>query len=209
MFCTSRPDPDLQPRIVLISASVEDPYTWGGYRVLINGKLSGQENNHGASVLIDPDRPGFLLLYFAARSSQNEYRILLATVPVEKVSNPDSYQLLNDYQHPVLARDDAKVNYPFVQYDQNTKNYTLWYSGQTIGNPATRSCYRTSSILKDNFQPASSSILDASGAAGRNDRAYATGPKINQGYLYYSGRQETRGNYLSIFCIALNKLEHL
>lgn len=209
MFCTSRPDSDLQPRIVLISASVDDPFSWSGYKVLIDKAFSGLENNHGASVLVDPDHPERLLVYFAARSSQIEYRILLATVPADKVSDPGAYHLLNDYHNPVLVRDKAKVNYPFIQFDQKSGEFTLWYSGQTIGNPATRSCYRTVSKQKDMFQPAVSSVIDASGIPGRNDGAYATGPKIHNDYLYYSGRREAMGDYRSIFCIALDRLDQL
>ncbi len=201
MFCTSRPDDDLQPHIIVISASVDNPFRWGNYRTVVDDAFSGKENNHGASVITDPDDPTNLLLYFAARTAPDDYRILLAKVPVADVSNPIAYTLLNDYAHAVLQREETKTNYPHVVYNKTRREYTLWYSGETMGNPATRSCFKTVSKHKDSFQPADESIVDASVQPDRNDNAYATGPKAYGKHLYYSGRKEANGNYLSIFYI--------
>ena len=204
MFCTSRPHDDLQPRIILISASIDNPYEWSNYKIIVDKAFSGKENNHGASAIIDPDDPKNILLYFAARSVNDEYRILLATVAKNNISSRGSYCLLKDYNNPVLKRDDAKVNYPFIRFIEKNKKYELWYSGQTPGNPATRSCFKTVSSKKDKFAPANETIVDASGINYRNDNAYATGPKAYGKNFYYSGRKKARGNYISIFYKNLN-----
>ncbi len=199
MFCTSRPDDDLQPHIVQISASVKDPYSWGNYRTIIDDKVSGERNNHGASVLLDPDDSSNLLIYFAALTPPNEYRILLGQIPINQISEPEAFQLLNDYDNAVLGREGGKTNYPYVRYDSSEKIYEMWYSGHTIGNPKTRSCYVTRSIVKDRFEPATDIFMKASGIPSRNDNAYATGPKVYGQDFYYSGRREGNGNYLGIF----------
>lgn len=199
LFCTSRPDDDLNPRLVLISASVNDPYTWGNYRTVVDEGFSREENNHGASVMADPDRPDTLLLYFAALTPPQEYRILLAEVPIAKVSDSRAYSLRNNYAEAVLRRDRAKANYPYVRYDKTRREYELWYSGHTIGNPKTRSSFKTVSKQKDSFQPASEAFVHPSGMSDRSDCAYATGPKVYENHLYYSGRKEKNGNYRAIF----------
>ena len=199
MFCTSRPDDDLNPHIVLISADVDDPYTWGNYKTVIDEAFSGKENNHGASALVNPDKSDHLLLYFAALSAGEDYRILLAEVPVADVSDPAAYTLLNNYDHAVLQRDSAKTNYPYVRFDETRGEYELWYSGHTIGNPETRSSFKAVSKQKDSFQPATEAVVNPSGMSDRNDKVYATGPKVYRNQLYYSGRNEKHGNYLSIF----------
>lgn len=199
MFCTSRPDNDLQPRIVLISASAENPFEWGGYTTIIDKSFSGKANNHGASVIVDPDSPKNLLLYFAATSPSEEYRILLATVPIDKITSPKAYRLLNSYRSAVLKRENAKTNYPHVHYLESTKEYELWYSGHSLHNGSTRSSFKTVSKQKDYFEPANHAIVDPSGLSDRNDNAYATGPKAYGDDLYYSGRNNRKGNYLSIF----------
>lgn len=200
MFCTSRPDDDLKPRIVLVAASVNDPYSWGNYRTIVDEAFSGEENNHGASVIADPDRPDTLLLYFAALSASENYRILLAEVPTANVSDPRAYTLLNNYAEAILRRDSAKVNYPYVRYDETRREYELWYSGHTSGNFNIRSCFKTVSDQKDSFSPAAEAILNPSGVNHRNDCSYATGPKVYKNHLYYSGRKEKQGNYVGIFC---------
>lgn len=207
MFCTSRHDDDLQPRIVLISAPVDDPFYWRNYKIIIDQSFSGKENNHGASVLKDPDNAENILLYFAARSSEDEYRILLASAPIDKISDPGSYRLLNDYYNAVLKRDRGKTNYPFIRYSGANHQYELWYSGQSIGNPSTRSCFKTTSTKKDTFKPAIKAVVNASGIKSRNDNAYATGPKADGDNLYYSGRNDARGNYVSIFYKKLNEFD--
>ncbi len=207
MFCTSRPDDDLQPHIVQISASVADPYSWGNYRTIIDNEVSGELNNHGASVLVDPDDEGQLLIYFAALTPPHEYRILLGQMPNDKISDPAAFKLLNDYEHAVLGREGGKTNYPFVRYDQKKKHYELWYSGHTIGNTATRSCYVTRSTVKDRFKPADEIFYEASGVSDRNDNAYATGPKVVGNSLYYSGRREGKGDYQAIFYLDLSDLK--
>lgn len=204
MFCTSRPDDDLYPRIVLISAHRKDPFTWGNYRLIIDKMFSGKVNNHGASVITDPDNPENILVYFAALTPGEDYRILLATAPKNKISDPSSYLLLNYYNEAVLKHRDAKTNYPFVRYIQVSQKYELWYSGHTIFNSFTRSCFKTISSEKDNFKPAKKAVINPSGDVNRNDNAYATGPKIYGDDLYYSGRNRARGNYLSIFHINVN-----
>ncbi len=205
MFCTSRPDDDLNPHIVVISASVEDPFTWGNYTTIVDEKFSVKENNHGASAIVSPDDPGKLLLYFAALTPPQAYRILLAEVPIDKVSDPRAYALLNNYENAVLKREGAKNNYPYVIYHENRKEYELWYSGQTMDNPKTRSCYKTSSKQKDSFQPTAQAVVNPSGISDRNDNVYATGPKVYGNHLYYSGRNKKSGNYLSIFYVNLEK----
>ncbi len=200
MFCTSRPDDDLNPHIVQISASVEDPFTWHNYRSIVDEGFSGKQNNHGASALLDPENSENLLLYFAALSRGEEYRILLAEVQVTGVSDPSKYKLVRNYQDPVLKRDGAKTNYPFVSYDANRGIYQLWYSGQTTENSPTRSCFLTESTNKYPFTAPSKSVQDPSGDPERNDNVYATGPKLHGDYLYYSGRKEGKGNYRGIFC---------
>jgi len=199
MFCTSRPDDDLHPQIVQISASVKNPFNWVNYKTIVDESFSGKVNNHGASVLIDPDNQDNILLYFAALSPGDEYRILLATAPIAHISSPKSYQLLNDYNSAVLQRDGAKTNYPFVRYKPEKKQYELWYSGQTTDNPKTRSCFKTVSNQKDKFQATTREMVKASGILSRNDNAYATGPKVYGNNLYYSGRKEAKGNYKTIF----------
>ncbi len=206
MYCTSRPNVDLNPSIVVISASVDDPYVWSNYKVVVNKSFSGKENNHGASAIPDPDNPKNLLLYFAALSKGEEYRIMLATVPISEISNPKAYTLLNDYEHAVLERNTGKTNYPFVKYDGNTKEYQLWYSGHSIDNSRTRSSYHSSSKQKNSFQPATKASINPSADAARNDHAYATGPEVNGNYVYYSGRKEGNGDYRSIFCIEMTSL---
>ncbi len=206
MFCTSRPDDDLQPHIVQIAASIENPYKWENYKTIVDEAFSGKVNNHGASVIVDPDNPDNILLYFAARSPEDNYRILLATVPIAEIAVPTSYKLLKSYHSPVLSRPNGKTNYPFVRYCSDTKEYELWYSGQTIDNPKTRSCFKTLSKQKDNFNAATKEIIKASGIPMRNDNAYATGPKVYQNNLYYSGRNKTNGNYLAIFYSSLAEL---
>lgn len=208
MFCTSRPDDDLQPHIVVISASVHNPYQWGGYTTIVDKEFSGKENNHGASVMADPDNSNNILLYFAARSSGDAYRILLATAPVKGISRPEAYKLLNNYCNAVLKREGVKANYPFVRYDEETRAYELWYSGQTIGNPKTRSCFMTVSANKDVFEPAQEMVVSASELPDRNDNAYATGPKVYGNNMYYSGRQHARGNYVGIFYLDLSYIEN-
>ena len=200
MFCTSRPNDDLNPRIVLISASVNDPYTWGNYLVIVDSTFSGKKNNHGASVIVDPDNPNQLLLYFAALSGKESYRILLAEVPVASISDPTAYTLLNNYDKAVLQRTGSKTNYPYVRYDQERQEYELWYSGHTAHNSKTRSCFRTVSTQKDSFPPATQAVINPSGITNRNDSAYTTGPKVYQNHLYYSGRKEKNGTYRGIFC---------
>lgn len=160
MFCTARPDGELMPRIVVIEASAEDPYTWKNMTVVVDQKFSGEKNNHGASAMVDPEDPGRLLLYFSALTPPAGYRILLASVPLDGIMDPGVYRLLNDYENPVLKREDAKTNYPFVRHEDG--RYELYYSGQAI--------------------------VSASGTRRRNDCAYATGPAIHAGHLYYSGR---------------------
>ncbi len=199
MFCTSRPNDDLNPRIILISASVNDPYTWDNYRVIVDEAFSGKENNHGASALVNPDRLDSLLLYFAALSGKEDYRILLAEVPIADISDPAAYTLLNDYDNAVLQRTGAKTNYPYVRYDQERQEYELWYSGHTGYNAKTRSCFRTVSAHNDSFPPARQAVINPSGKSNRNDSAYATGPKVYQDHLYYSGRKEKNGTYRGIF----------
>jgi hypothetical protein len=206
MFCTSRPDDDLNPHIVLISASVNDPYKWGNYRTVVDEAFSGEENNHGASAIIDPDDSSKLLVYFAALTPPHDYRILLAEVPVAKVSTSVAYTLKNDYANAVLQREGAKTNYPFVRYDEARQEYELWYSGQTLDNKGTRSCYKTVSKHKDSFQEAEKAVIEASEISHRNDNAYATGPKVYGDHLYYSGRNKASGNYLSIFYINLSEM---
>lgn len=199
MFCTSRPNDDLQPRIVLISASVKNPFKWGDYKTIIDKNFSGKDNNHGASVIVDPDNPENVLLYFAASDPSEEYRILLATVPIAEISSPKKYGLLNDYSSPVLKREDGKTNYPHIRYDSSTEEYELWYSGNSPDNSSTRSSFKTVSKLKNHFEPALNSVIDPSGITDRNDNVYATGPKVYGNHSYYSGRNKNKGNYLSIF----------
>lgn len=199
MFCTSRPNDDLQPRIVLISASVENPFEWDNYKTIVDKDFSGKVNNHGASVIVDPDNPENLLLYFAATSPSEEYRILLATVPIEEIASPKAYRLLHGYASAVLERKDKKTNYPHIRYHNSTKEYELWYSGHSLGNPTTRSSFKTVSERKDHFDPADRSVVDPSGVSSRNDNAYATGPKVYGNDLYYSGRKDRKGNYRAIF----------
>lgn len=199
LFCTARNGEGLAPNIALISASVDDPFTWGNLKTIIDEKFSGKENNHGASVIVDPDSPKNLLLYFAASSPSEAYRILLATVLVDKISLPESYQLLNSYSSAVLKRENAKTNYPFVRYNNPTKEYELWYSGHSQGNTSTRSSFKAVSNRKDNFEPSEHSVIDPSGLANRNDNVYATGPKVYGHDLYYSGRKKNKENYVSIF----------
>jgi len=199
MFCTARPHDDLQPRIVVIEASADDPFSWKNLTVVIDQNLSGQTNNHGASALINPDNPEELLLYFAALTPPGDYRILLATVPLNRIMEPSAYRLVKPYADPVLKRDGAKTNYPFVRYDRGRSRYELWYSGHSIENPATRSCFRSISEAKDFFSPARDAAVEPSGVPERNDCAYATGPKLHNGRLYYSGRKNASGVYRGIF----------
>ena len=199
MFCTSRPDDDLNPHIVVISASVNDPFTWGNYRTVVDEAFSGQENNHGASVITDPDDPTQLLLYFAALTPPEEYRILLANVPTAKITDPSAYTLLNDYDNAVLQRAGGKTNYPHIVYHQARQEYELWYSGHTVGNEKTRSSFKTVSTQKDCFSPATEAVANPSGMSNRNDNVYATGPKAYGNHLYYSGRNARNGNYRAIF----------
>lgn len=199
MFCTARPGVDLEPRITLISASVDNPYSWGGLKTIVDENFSGMANNHGASVIVDPDDSQNLLLYFAATAPKEDYRILLATVPIEKISSPRDYKLLNDYSSAVLKREGVRANYPYVRYDKSAKEYELWYSGISLHDNVTRSCFKTVSQRKNYFEPATKSVVDASGRVDRNDNAYATGPKVYGNHLYYSGRNKGKGNYLSIF----------
>lgn len=199
LFCTARNGKGLHPNIILIGASVDNPYSWDGLRTVIDQKVSGEENNHGASVIVDPDHPENLLIYFAARTPPHEYRILLATVPIAEIASPKSYRMLNDYASAVLKRENGKTNYPHIRYDASNKSYELWYSGHSPDNAGTRSSFRTTSKRKDRFEPASHSVIEPSGKADRNDNVYATGPKVYGNALYYSGRNEKKGNYLSIF----------
>ena len=201
MFCTARPDDDLMPRIVVLEASVEDPYTWKDMTIVVDRALSGEANNHGASALIDPDDPTRLLLYFSALTPPAGYRILLATVPLDRIMDPGAYRLLNDYEHPVLKRENGKTNYPFMLYRDG--HYELYYSGHSIGNEATRSGFVSTSDCKDSFIPAGESLVSPSGIAERNDCAYATGPGVHSGHLYYSGRKEADGPYRGIFVMKM------
>jgi len=201
LFCTARPDDDLQPRIVVIEASIDDPFTWKNLTVVVDQEFSGEINNHGASALINPDDPSELLLYFAALTPPKEYRILLATVPLAKVMDPAAYQLVKGYDDPVLQREKGKTNYPAVRYDDERKEYGLWYSGHSITDTKTRSSFRTVSKKSDFFDPAETAVIDQSGDPTRNDCAYATGPKFHDGWLYYSGRGEARGDYRGIFAV--------
>ena len=203
LFCTARPDDDLQPRIVVIEASVDDPFTWKNLKVVVDQDFSGEVNNHGASALINPDDPSELLLYFAALTPPKEYRILLATVPLAKVMDPAAYQLVKGYDDPVLQREKGKTNYPAIRYDDERKEYELWYSGHSMTDPKTRSSSRTVSKKFDSFPLAEIAVIDPSGDPTRNDCAYATGPKFHDGWLYYSGRRDSRGNYRGIFAVPL------
>jgi len=101
----------------------------------------------------------------------------------------------------VLMREQAKANYPFVEYHADRGEYVLWYSGHSLDDPATRSSFRSVSKVKDQFEPAATPAIVPSGVNGRNDRAYATGPKRHRGKLYYSGRAEARGVYRGIFVL--------
>ena len=197
MFCTARPDDDLMPRIVVIEATVEDPYTWKNMTVVIDHGFSGEANNHGASALIDPENPEQLLLYFSALTPPNGYRILLATVPLDRIMDPAAYRLLNDYEHAVLKRENAKTNYPFARFHEG--HYELYYSGQSIPDRTTRSGFLSVSDRKDVFQPSDRAIFSATGIEGRNDCAYATGPAVHESHYYYSGRKEAGGPYRGIF----------
>lgn len=208
LFCTTRNGESLNPNIALISASVDDPYTWGSLKTIIDNDFSGKENNHGASVIVDPDNPQHLLLYFAALTPPEDYRILLATVPIAEISSPKKYRLLNDYASAVLKRENGKTNYPYVRYLSSTKEYELWYSGHSPKNSATRSSFKTVSKRKDHFEPAEHSFMDPSGIADRNDKVYATGTKVYGNNLYYSGRNKSNGNYLSIFQKRLSSNQH-
>ena len=199
LYCTARPDKDLQPRIVVIEATIDDPFAWKNFTVVIDREFSGEANNHGASALIDPDDPTQLLLYFSALTPPADYRILLATVPLAQIMERSSYRLLKDYEHPVLQRHGAKANYPFVRYDAEKRHYELWYSGHSLSNPQTRSSFRSISRVKDSFTAAKQAIVEPSGDPSRNDAAYATGPKFYEGRVYYSGRRTARGDYRGIF----------
>ena len=75
-------------------------------------------------------------------------------------------------------------------------------SGESISNSSTRSCFVTLSKNKYDFIPADKAVIALSGNLDRNDNVYTTGPKIYGNHLYYSGRNENQGNYLSIFSIA-------
>ncbi len=139
MFCTSRPKDGLDPCIVIITASVAEPLDWGNYCVIVDSSLSDCANNHGASAMINPDDSSEVLVYFAACSPPDEYRILLASVPIDRLLDRQSYKLLRSYDDPVLKRVGAKTNYPFVRYDAVDRIYELWYSGHSTANPNTRS----------------------------------------------------------------------
>ncbi len=201
LFCTARPDDDLHPRIVVIEASVDDPFTWKNLTVVIDQDLSGEINNHGASALVNPDDPTELLLYFAALTPPKDYRILLAKVPLAQVMDPTAYRLEKGYDEPVLQRENGKTNYPAIRYDEKREEYELWYSGHSLDNLATRSSFRTVSKKFDFFAPAKTAVIDPSGDLTRNDCSYATGPKFHDGWLYYSGRREARGDYRGIFVV--------
>ena len=197
MFCTARPDDDLMPRIVVIETTVEDPYSWKNMTVVIDQGFSGEVNNHGASALVDPENPDQMLLYFSALTPPAGYRILLATVPLDRIMDPAAYRLLTDYKHAVIKRQDAKTNYPFVRFHEG--RYELYYSGQSIPDRTTRSGFLSISDRKDLFQPSDRAIFSATGIKGRNDRAYATGPAVHGSHYYYSGRMNADGPYRGIF----------
>lgn len=199
MFCTSRPDDDLNPRIVVITASVDQPLQWGGYTVVIDEALSGCRNNHGASVIVNPDQPTEVLVYFAACTPPNGYRILLATVPLEGLLDSDQYELRKSYADPVLQRENAKTNYPFVRYLPDRREFEMWYSGHLRSGSPARACFVTRSKHNDFFAPAERPSVSPSGVAGRDDRAYTTAPKVHDGSIYYSGRSDYRGDYVGIF----------
>lgn len=206
LFCTARSGVDLHPRIAVIEAGVGDPFSWTNLTEVIGPELSGQANNHGVSVLRDPEDPTRLLVYFAARTEPTSYRILLAIVPVEEIMNPSAYRLLRGYENPVLSRENAKANYPFVRHFPDRKEYELWYSGQSIDDPRTRSIFVTRSKSKDTFVPAPEAMVKPSLDPQRNDAAYATGPKVHGGYLYYSGRRTSGGDYRGIFRLPVREL---
>lgn len=199
MFCTARPERDLQPRIVMIEARKNDPFAWSNLTVIVDSKLSGEINNHGASALINPQNPKEVLLYFSALTPPAEYRILLASAPLDDIRNPAAWKLLNNYADPVLQREHAKANYPFVRFDPTSRRYELWYSGQSEKNPRKRAIFVTRSDRHDQFLPARQAIIEPSDDETRNDHAYATGPKLYDGNLYYSGRMEAKGDYRAIF----------
>ncbi|NJN28729.1 MAG: hypothetical protein HC819_23490 [Cyclobacteriaceae bacterium] len=135
-------------------------------------------------MLPDPDHPDNLLIYFAAQSGKEDYRILLAEILVEKISDLTAYKMLRDYDHAVLQRLHAKANYPYGQYHQEKKIYELWYSGQSIGNKDKRSCFLSTSKNKYRFEPSLEAIIKPSDDSSRNDYAYSTGPKIYGNDLY-------------------------
>ena len=151
MFCTARPSDDLMPRIVVIEATVEDPYTWKNMTVVIDYRFCGEAKGHGASALIDPENPEHLRLYSSALTPPHVYRILLATVPLERITNPAAYCLLNDYEHAVITREDAKTHYPFACFHEG--HYELSYSGQSIPDRTIRSGFLSVLDRKDVFNP--------------------------------------------------------
>ena len=122
LFCTARNGENLNPNIVLISAPVNNPYKWGGLKTIVDKDFSGKENNHGASVIVDPNHPKNLLLYFAALSPSEDYRVLLATVPIAEIACPESYRLLNDYSSAVLKRSTERQTIPLFATPNRKKN---------------------------------------------------------------------------------------
>jgi len=199
MFCTARPAADLQPHLVVIEAAVDDPFTWRGLATVIGPELTGEANHHGAATLIDPDDPERLLVYFAARTPPAEYRILLAEVPLDRIKESAAYRLVRDFDSPVLERDGAKANYPFVRHDREHDEFELWYSGHAIDDPSTRASFVTRSRDPRRFEPATRAAIEPARGSDRDDAAYATGPKVHDGFLYHSGRPRARGPYRAIF----------
>ncbi len=204
MFCTSRPGDDLHPRIVVITADVEQPLQWGNYSIVIDQSLSGCLHNHGASAILNPDNSSEVLVYFAACTPPSEYRILLASVSVDKITEQSYYTLLKPYDNPVLERRNAKANYPFVRYNAAKRQYELWYSGHTHPGSRTRSCFVATSRRKDSFEPAERPVVMPSARVDRDDNAYATIPQVHGSCLFYSGRKDARGSYRGIFVVPVD-----
>ena len=205
MFCTSRPHKDLDPRIVVIKASVNEPLKWNHYSVVIDASVSKCKHNHGASAMINPENKTEVLVYFAACSPPNDYRIMLASVPLDKILDKASYKLLRTYEKPVLFRQNAKANYPYVRYDSQQKLYELWYSGHTRPGSRSRSCFVTRSPRPDQFEPAKEPIISPSFQDHRNDKVYATGPKHYNDQVFYSGRKDARGPNRGIFVVPIRE----
>lgn len=194
--------------ISVMTADINTPFDFGTtITEVITPTVSGVNGDqHGASVMLNPDNSNELLIYFAANQTGvlgGEYQIYLASVTLGNILNSGSYSMLNA-GNPVMERwttQSVKANYPYIEYSEG--EYTLWYSGQIPNDSnSRRACYKSTSTDKTAFTHIEEPVISGSLlGTNRKDNIYATAPYRVGNYIYYQGRPTAAGDYEGILVV--------